>query len=179
MGSVKWYYDGSFWIDGAFIQRVNKYIHRREYHLVYHTKHSGLFKSQIIIQILKRLVYYYEFCWCVLTHWGRNHIDAISHTTFSNEFFFNENIWILIKISLKFVPKGPINNIPALVQIMAWRRPGDKPLSEPMMLISLTHICVTRPQWVKPLKPMIIFACSNSSGYFKDILIFVIQNSFH
>ena len=36
-------------------------------------------------------------------------------------------------ISLKFVPKGPINNIPALVQIMAWRQTGDKPLSEPMM----------------------------------------------
>ena len=35
------------------------------------------------------------------------------------------------KISLKFVPKGPINNNPALVQVMAWRRPGDKPLSEP------------------------------------------------
>ena len=32
---------------------------------------------------------------------------------------------------------------------MAWRRPGDKPLSEPMMVSSLTHICVTRPQWVK------------------------------
>ena len=47
--------------------------------------------------------------------------------------FLNENVWIPIKISLKFVPKGPINNIPALVQIMAWRRPGDKPLSEPMM----------------------------------------------
>ena len=46
----------------------------------------------------------------------------------------NENVWILIKISLKFVPKGPINNIPALVQIMAWWRPGDKPLSEPMMV---------------------------------------------
>ena len=45
----------------------------------------------------------------------------------------NENAWIQIKISLKFVPKGPINNIPALVQIMAWRRTGDKPLSEPMM----------------------------------------------
>ena len=45
----------------------------------------------------------------------------------------NENIWISIKISLKFVPKGPINNIPALVQIMAWRRTGDKPLSEAMM----------------------------------------------
>ena len=46
--------------------------------------------------------------------------------------FLNENVWILIKISLKFVPQGPIKNIPALVQIMAWRRPGDKPLSEPM-----------------------------------------------
>ena len=43
--------------------------------------------------------------------------------------FLNENIRISIKISPKFVPKGPINNIPALVQIMAWHRPGDKPLS--------------------------------------------------
>ena len=48
--------------------------------------------------------------------------------------FLNENVSISIKISLMFVPKGPINNIPALVQIMAWRRPGDKPLSEPMMV---------------------------------------------
>ena len=63
--------------------------------------------------------------------------------------FLNENVWIPIKISMKFVPKGPINNIPALVQIMAWRRPGDKPLSEPMMASLTTHICVTRPQWVK------------------------------
>ena len=62
--------------------------------------------------------------------------------------FLNENVWILIKISLKFVPKGPINNIPALVQIMAWRRPGDKPLSEAMMVRLPTHICVIRPQWV-------------------------------
>ena len=62
--------------------------------------------------------------------------------------FLNENIQISIKISLKFVPKGQINNIPALVRIMAWRRPGDKPLSEPMMVSLLTHICVTRPQWV-------------------------------
>ena len=53
-----------------------------------------------------------------------------------------------IKISLKFVPKGQIDNIPSLFQIMAWRRPGDKPLSETMMVSLLTHICVTRPQWV-------------------------------
>ena len=61
----------------------------------------------------------------------------------------NENGRIWIKNSLKFVPKGPINNIPALVQIMAWRRRGDKPLSEPMIVSLSTHICVTRPQWVK------------------------------
>ena len=47
--------------------------------------------------------------------------------------FVKENIWVSIKISLKFVPKVSINNIPALVQTMAWRWPGDKPLSEPMM----------------------------------------------
>ena len=41
--------------------------------------------------------------------------------------FVNRNVWIAIKISLKFVPKDLINNIPALVQKMAWRRPGDKP----------------------------------------------------
>ena len=63
--------------------------------------------------------------------------------------FWNENVWIPIKISLKFVPKCPINNIPAMVQMMAWRRPGDKPLSEPMVFNLPTHICVTRPQWVK------------------------------
>ena len=42
--------------------------------------------------------------------------------------FMNENVWIPIKISLKFVPEGPINNISALVQIMAWRRIGDDPV---------------------------------------------------
>ena len=63
--------------------------------------------------------------------------------------FLKENVRISIKISLNFVPKSPIDNIPALVQIMARRRPGDKPLSEPMMVSLLTHICVTRPQWVK------------------------------
>ena len=67
----------------------------------------------------------------------------------SNRIFVNENVRISIEFSLKFVPKGPINNIPALVQIMAWRRPGDKPLSEPVMVSLLMHICVTRPQRVK------------------------------
>ena len=75
---------------------------------------------------------------------GRHFPDAIFKCI-----FLNENVWTLIQISLKFVPKGPIDNIPALVQKMAWRRPGDKPLSEPILIILLTHICVTQPQWVK------------------------------
>ena len=41
------------------------------------------------------------------------------------------------------------NCIPALVEIMAWPRPGDQPLSEPMMVSQQMHICVTQPQWVK------------------------------
>ena len=63
-----------------------------------------------------------------------------------NRIFMNENVRIAIEISLKFVPKDPINNIPALIQIMAWRRSGDKPLSEPMMDNLLVHILVSRPQ---------------------------------
>ena len=65
--------------------------------------------------------------------------------------FLNQNVWILIKISLKFVHKGPIDYILVLVQIMAWRRSDDKPLSEIMLGILPTHICVVRPQWVKNL----------------------------
>ena len=67
--------------------------------------------------------------------------------------FLNENGQISIKIPLKFVPKVPINNIPALVQIMAWCRTGHKPLSEPMTVSLLTHICITRPQWVNSMQP--------------------------
>ena len=53
--------------------------------------------------------------------------------------FLNGNAWIMIKTSMKFVGKGQINIIPALVQIMAWCHPGNKPLSEPMMASSPTH----------------------------------------
>ena len=66
-----------------------------------------------------------------------------------NYIFFSEKVWISITISLNFVPNGPTNSMPALVQIMTWRLSGDRPLSEPMLVSLLTHICVTRPQWVK------------------------------
>ena len=75
--------------------------------------------------------------------------------------FWNENVGISIKISLKFVPKGPINNIPALFQVMAW----CQPLPEPMKVTLMTHIYVTWPQWINEysqvlsndLKPLVIF----------------------
>ena len=62
--------------------------------------------------------------------------------------FLNGSVWISIKLSLNFVLTGSINNIPALVQIMAWHRPGAKPSTEPMMFSLRTHTCVTGPQWV-------------------------------
>ena len=45
----------------------------------------------------------------------------------------NEKFIISIRISLKFVPKSPIDNKAALVQVMAWRQTGDKSLPEPML----------------------------------------------
>ena len=77
-----------------------------------------------------------------LTQWSRDKMAAISQTMSSSAFFLNENIWILIRISLKSFSEGSIN-------IMAWHRPGDKPSSESMMVRLVTQMCVTRPQWVK------------------------------
>ena len=121
----------------------------------------GRYCSDIESQVRSHLTLYVQLAtevyiglrfYVILTHWGRDEIDAISQTTFWKCIFLNENVLISIKISLKFIPMGPINNIPTLVHIMAWRRPGDKPLSEPMVVRFPTHICVTRPQWVNILK---------------------------
>ena len=71
----------------------------------------------------------------------------ISKCIFSNDNF--QFRWK--KITLNYVPKRPINNIPSLVQIMVCHRPGDKPLSESMKVRLLTHICVTQPQRIKML----------------------------
>ena len=50
-----------------------------------------------------------------------------------NCIYLNEKDRIAIQISLKYIPRSPIDNKAALVQVMAWRRIGDKPLSEPML----------------------------------------------
>ena len=63
--------------------------------------------------------------------------------------FLNENVRILLKISLMFVPNVPIDYNQTLVQIMAWHRSGDKPSFKPMMISLLGHLQVIRPQWIK------------------------------
>ena len=97
---------------------------------------------QVTVMYWKFGSLYHTLSSSVLTHWGLEKMAAISQMTFSNALK-------CLNVDCKFVPKDPFNNISTLVQVMAWRRPSNKPLSEPMMVSSLTHICVTRPQWVK------------------------------
>ena len=105
---------------------------------------DGAWLRKYVVALIRRRT------WCFNTLWpkqnGRNFADDIFKCI-----LLNENMWIAINILLNFVPKSQINNIQALVQIMDWRRPGDKPLSEPVMISLLTHICVTRPQGRKDM----------------------------
>ena len=66
---------------------------------------------------------------------GRHFADDIS-----KHISLNENFWIWNKISLKYVPLGLIDNMAALVQVMAWRQPGDMPLSEAMFVYWCIHV---------------------------------------
>ena len=93
-------------------------------------------------------------CWSLMKHWkvnssppgqnGHRFTDDIFRCIFMNEKFC-----IVIKNSVKFVPKYPVDNIPELVQIIAWRRIGEKPLSDQYWPNPITHICGTRGRWVK------------------------------
>ena len=63
-------------------------------------------------------------------------LDKMAHILADDYFgwiFLNENDITPIRISLKYVPRSPIDNKPAMVQVMAWRRTGDKPLPETML----------------------------------------------
>ena len=80
-----------------------------------------------------------------LTHWNRSNIAAIFRTTFLNAFSCMEMHVFRFRYQWSL---SLANNIPTLAQTMAWRQPGDKPLSEPMMVNLLAYLCVTRSQWV-------------------------------
>ena len=82
-----------------------------------------------LIPIAEFPLYYTYY---LLRHWGREKWLHFLDNIF--KYLFWMKMYYSIKISLKFVLKVRINNIPALVQIMAWCQPGHKPLSEPMMV---------------------------------------------
>ena len=65
---------------------------------------------------------------------------------------FKEKYVDLITSPMQFVANSLIDNIPAMIEMMACLRPGDKPFSEPMAVSLLTRICATRPQWANYLK---------------------------
>ena len=67
----------------------------------------------------------------LLTHLSLDKMATILADDHFKCIFLNKNDRIPIRISLKFVSMSLIDNKPALVQVMAWRRIGDKSLSEP------------------------------------------------
>ena len=69
-----------------------------------------------------------------LTRLPLDKMAAISPDNIFKCIFSNEKFRFLTEISLEFVSKGPIDNNPALVKIMAWHLFGAKPLSEPMLI---------------------------------------------
>ena len=85
-------------------------------------------------------------------------LQLVNPKAFSWYFHENARIIIAIKISLNFVPWGPIDNSSALVQIMVWRQLDYKPLSEPVVVSLQTYICVTPPQWVNRMSAFVPIA---------------------
>ena len=86
-----------------------------------------------ISDISQSFAFYYTLIATQLTHWGRDKMAVIVADDIFKWIVLNKDDRILIQISLKFVPRSPIDNKPVLVQIMAWRRIGDKPLPEQMI----------------------------------------------
>ena len=87
-----------------------------------------------------------------------------------NCIFFQWKLLYLDLISLKYVPSGTNIKMPALIKIIACCRPGDKPLSEPMMVF-LTHICVTQPQWVNSSRLSDMYAIMNCHHWHRWCLV--------
>ena len=124
----------------SFLRNLNHWLPRKlsKWQLRYATTGENFIKTATFpFQIV-----------CILTQWGRDRMDAISQTTFSSAFSWIKMFELRFIFHWGLFLRVSINYILALVQIMAWRRPGDKPLSEPMMVRLPTHICVTRPRWV-------------------------------
>ena len=77
-------------------------------------------------------------------------MEAILQMTFSSAFSWMKIFEFWLKFHWSLFLRVQLTIFRALVQIMGWCRPGNKPLSEAVMLSLLMHICVTWPQWIKP-----------------------------
>ena len=97
----------------------------------------------------------------IFNTWGPKHNGRHFPDEFFKCIFLNENAWISIKVPLKFVPKGSIINIPALVQLMAWRRSGDKPLSLSRDWAALDHDSTLSQPVIRRSKWSVSPACHN------------------
>ena len=96
---------------------VQKVLHKNPWQNVHCTPYSWLNRVYVF----------------TLTHLPLDKMAAISANDIFKCIFLNEKDKIPITISLNLIPRGPIDNTQALVQVKAWRRTGDKPLPEPMM----------------------------------------------
>ena len=80
----------------------------------------------------------------LLKHWGLNKMDTILH-------FWHFEIHLLEWPLPNFPEKGLVANYSAMVQVMAWRRTGDKPLPDPVLTQIYgvyIYIYITMSQWV-------------------------------
>ena len=84
--------------------------------------------------------------WEHLTHWGRDKMADIFQTAFPNAFSWMKMYKFQLRFHWSLFPKVQLT---IFQHIPAWRHPGNKPLSKPMMASLLTNICITWPQWVK------------------------------
>ena len=80
-------------------------------------------------------------------------------TTISNAFSWIKNIEISIEILLKFVSKGPTNNIPALVQIMAWRQATSHYLSQWWLIYWCIYASLALNEFIMPV--LLYVLCDN------------------
>ena len=103
---------------------------------------------------------------------------AFSQTIFLHAFWWMKNILFLFEFHWRlFLRVGLSDNKPALVQVMAWRRRGDKPLPERCWPSSLTHICGTMRRWINHLITQLItvslsICCFYWCLYYQLLLLF-------
>ena len=124
-------------------------------------------KAKTLCMILGRgcIVFY-------LTRWDRDEMNKIAQTIISNMFSSIK----IFEFRLKFhwnLFLGAIDNIPALVRIMAWCWPGDKPLSDPMMVNLPTRLYTISSHWVNSvqwtMRSTFVFICHHLISCFSCI----------